>query len=162
MRLTKFVRVCVFGASLCMVGAPIANSASIYRTTFDYRKAEPAINQFQGKTSQQIAEHCKSKSLGTMELTTCAQFKFESAKTTLAKTVEAAEKEIEQNDVEIERTITRLLCRISRRHKTIGKATETISATRTCTKSDKHPYVSLISGRAWRPLRKRGSMSYRA
>ena len=68
MRLTKFVRVCVFGASLCMVGAPIANSASIYRTTFDYRKAEPAINQFQGKTSQQIAEHCKSKSLGTMEL----------------------------------------------------------------------------------------------
>ncbi|CAM2163687.1 DUF1311 domain-containing protein [Paraburkholderia sacchari] len=101
MQLTKFVHVCVFGTSIYMVSAPIANSASIYGTTFDYRKAEPAISQFPGKTSQQIAEHCKSENLGTMELTTCAQFKFESTATTLAKTVEAAEKEIEKNDVEL-------------------------------------------------------------
>jgi hypothetical protein len=142
-----------------MVGAPFTNSASIYGTTFDYRKAEPAISQFPGKTSQQIAEHCKSENLGTMELTTCAQFKFESAKTTLAKTVEAAEKEIEKNDGELRKNHNPIACRISNRHKTIGKATETISATRTCTKSDKHLYVSLISGRAWKALRKRGSMS---
>jgi uncharacterized protein YecT (DUF1311 family) len=101
MQLTKFVQMCVFGASLYIVGASIANSASIYGTTFDYRKAEPAISQFPGKTSQQIAEHCKSENLGTMELTTCAQFKFELAKTTLAKTVEATEKEIEKSDVEL-------------------------------------------------------------
>jgi hypothetical protein len=101
MQLTKFVHVCVFGAFLYMVGASIANSASIYGARFDYRKAEPAISQFPGKTSQQIAEHCKSENLGTMELTTCAQFNFESARTTLAKTVEATEKEIEQNDVEL-------------------------------------------------------------
>jgi uncharacterized protein YecT (DUF1311 family) len=101
MRPTKFVYVCVFGASLYLIGAAIANSASIYGTTFDYSKAEPAISQFPGMTSQQIDEHCKSRSLGTMELTTCAQFKFELARTTLAKTVESAEKEIEQNDVEL-------------------------------------------------------------
>ncbi|MGF6574067.1 uncharacterized protein YecT (DUF1311 family) [Paraburkholderia sp. GAS333] len=101
MRLTKFAPACFVGAALYMVGAPIANSASIYGTAFDYRKAEPAIIQFPGKTSQQIAEHCKSESLGTMELTTCAQFKFETARATLAKTVEATEKEIDQSDVEL-------------------------------------------------------------
>ncbi|WP_322045669.1 lysozyme inhibitor LprI family protein [Paraburkholderia sp. J67] len=101
MRLTKFFRVCVFGASLYMVGVPIANSASIYGTTFDYRKAEPASSQYPGKTPQQIAEHCKSENLGTMELSTCAQFKFESAKAMLAKTIEATERDIEKNDVEL-------------------------------------------------------------
>jgi uncharacterized protein YecT (DUF1311 family) len=101
MQVTKILHVCVISASLYVVGAPIANSASIYGTTFDYRKAEPAIRQFPGKTSQQIAERCKSENMGTMELTTCAQFKFESAATTLAKTVEAAKAEIAQNDVEL-------------------------------------------------------------
>ncbi len=103
MQLTKFLHVCAVGASLYVIGASVANSASIYGTTFDYRKAEPAISQFPGKTSQQIAEHCKGENLGTMEMTTCAQFRFELAKTTLAKALEADEKEIEKNDVELRR-----------------------------------------------------------
>ncbi|SDR51168.1 Uncharacterized conserved protein YecT, DUF1311 family [Paraburkholderia fungorum] len=101
MRIAKFLCTWIFGSSLCGASASIAHSASIYGSTFDYRKTEPAISQFQGKTSQQIAELCKSESLGTMELTTCAQFKFESAKATLTKAVEATEREIDQSDIEL-------------------------------------------------------------
>lgn len=99
MRLTKFVYAYMFGASLFTVSAPTVNSASIYGTTFDYRKVEPAIDQFPGKTPQQIAEYCKGKNLGTMETGTCAQFKFELVRKTLAKVVVANEKEISKNDV---------------------------------------------------------------
>ncbi|WP_322061476.1 lysozyme inhibitor LprI family protein [Paraburkholderia sp. J63] len=91
----------MFGASYYVIGVSIANSASIFGTTFDYRKAEPAINQFPGMTPQKIAEHCKSQNLGMMELATCAQFNFESAKTTLARAVESTESELAKNDVEL-------------------------------------------------------------
>ncbi|MFP3796467.1 lysozyme inhibitor LprI family protein [Paraburkholderia sp. SIMBA_027] len=101
MRLTKFLPVCVFGISTYMVVAPIADAATVYGASFDYRKAEPAIEQYPGMTPDQIKAHCKNENLGGMEMATCAQFSFEAANATLAKAVEENEKEIAKNDMEI-------------------------------------------------------------
>lgn len=73
--------------SILVVLLLIANAAyassSIYGAEFDYKKAKPTSTYFSGKTRQQVASYCKNEMLGTMDLSACAQFRYEAAIETL-------------------------------------------------------------------------------
>jgi uncharacterized protein YecT (DUF1311 family) len=54
-------------------------SSSIYGSAFDYKKAKPASVYFSGKNHEEIASYCQNEMLGTMDLSACAQFRYESS-----------------------------------------------------------------------------------
>ncbi|MFM0502507.1 lysozyme inhibitor LprI family protein [Paraburkholderia caffeinilytica] len=71
---------------------------TIYGATFDYKKALPSTVYFAGKTHEQIVSHCKSNTLGGMDLAACAHFEFEITVDALNRKVLMVEREIEKND----------------------------------------------------------------
>jgi uncharacterized protein YecT (DUF1311 family) len=52
-------------------------SSSIYGSAFDYKKAKPTSVYFSGKSHEEVESYCKREGLGTMDLSACAQFKYE-------------------------------------------------------------------------------------
>jgi len=76
-------------------------SPSIYGSAFDYKKAKPArVYYFSGKSDEQIESYCKQERIGTMDLSACAQFKYESIIKVLEKKVTEIEKIIKIDDKE--------------------------------------------------------------
>lgn len=75
-------------------------SESIYGSEFDYTKAKPARENFPGKSYAQIEAYCKNDSLGTMELSACAQFRYEGMVKILDKKVTEIEKVTKDYDRE--------------------------------------------------------------
>ncbi|MFT4063947.1 lysozyme inhibitor LprI family protein [Paraburkholderia sp.] len=75
-------------------------SSSIYGSAFDYKKATPTRVHFPGKTREQIAEYCKQEMLGTMELSACAQFRYEIAIDSLNERISEVEKILQADDRE--------------------------------------------------------------
>lgn len=52
-------------------------STSIYGAEFDYRKARPAVDSFPGESRSRVDSYCKKKVLSTIDLSVCAQFRYE-------------------------------------------------------------------------------------
>jgi uncharacterized protein YecT (DUF1311 family) len=72
---------------LCVVATSAYSSDSIYGSAFDYRNARPASVYFGGKTQTQIKAFCDKDASATMDLSACAQFRFEIASRKLGKRV---------------------------------------------------------------------------
>ncbi|HEX7906908.1 MAG TPA: lysozyme inhibitor LprI family protein [Paraburkholderia sp.] len=87
-------------AALFLTAQAAYPSTSIYGSTFDYKKARPASVYFSGKSPVEIASYCKSESLGTMDLSACAQFGYEGVVKTLNKKVAEIEKATKRYDLE--------------------------------------------------------------
>ncbi|QBQ99056.1 lysozyme inhibitor LprI family protein [Paraburkholderia pallida] len=75
-------------------------SSSIYGSEFDYKKATPTSKYFSGKTRAQVASYCKGEMLGTMDLSACAQFRYESAIAALNKRITEVVKILKVDDKE--------------------------------------------------------------
>lgn len=86
-------------ALLVIANAAYASS-SIYGPAFDYKKAKPASVYFSGETREQVEAYCKKEMLGTMDLSACAQFRYEVTIAALNKRVAAVEKILEDDDKE--------------------------------------------------------------
>ncbi|CAE6881524.1 lysozyme inhibitor LprI family protein [Paraburkholderia domus] len=87
----------VFFVLLLVANAAYASS-SIYGSEFDYKKAKPASTYFSGKNRQHVASFCKKEMLGTMDLSACAQFRYELAIEALNKRIQVVEKILEADD----------------------------------------------------------------
>ncbi|WNC92455.1 lysozyme inhibitor LprI family protein [Paraburkholderia sp. FT54] len=74
-------------AVLFLTAQAACPSASIYGSAFDYKKAQPASVYFTGQNPAEIERHCKNEYLGTMDLSACAQFRYEGIINTLNKKV---------------------------------------------------------------------------
>jgi uncharacterized protein YecT (DUF1311 family) len=87
---------------LCLIFS--ANStyaaSSIYGSEFDYKKAKPASEYFHGKTREQVGVYCKKDMLSTMDLSACAQFRYEGAVAALNKMASEIEESIKDDDKE--------------------------------------------------------------
>jgi len=75
-------------------------SESIYGSEFDYTKAKPASANFPGKTYGQIETYCTKDSLGTMDLSACAQLRFERVRDVLNKKLIEIQTSIGSDDKE--------------------------------------------------------------
>lgn len=75
-------------------------SSSIYGSAFDYKKARPTSAYFSGKNRDQITAICKSERLSTMDLSACAQFRYEGAAEALNKRISEVEKILKEDDKE--------------------------------------------------------------
>lgn len=73
-------------------------SESIYGSAFDYKKAKPTSVYFSGKTRNEVAAYCKKGMLGTMDLSACAQFRYEEASTALNKAIAEIERVTKETD----------------------------------------------------------------
>lgn len=73
-------------------------SSSIYGSSFDYQKARSAHEYFSERSSDQIALYCKKPMLNTMDLSACAQFRYEVAADALDKRISVVEKTLRDDD----------------------------------------------------------------
>lgn len=73
-------------------------SSSIYGSEFDYKKAKPAREYFSGKSNEQIILYCKNEMIGTMDLSACAQFRYEVVANALSKRVAVVERVLQDDD----------------------------------------------------------------
>jgi uncharacterized protein YecT (DUF1311 family) len=62
---------------LFLIAQTAYSSTSIYGSAFDYKKARPANAYFAGKSPAEIVSYCKKENIGTMDLSACAQFRYE-------------------------------------------------------------------------------------
>ncbi|WP_201700550.1 lysozyme inhibitor LprI family protein [Paraburkholderia hiiakae] len=84
--------------ALLLVTNVTCASTSIYGSAFDYKKVKPARDYFSDKTAEQIASYCKRGMLGVMDLSACAEFRYEMIADVLSKRISVVEEAIKEGD----------------------------------------------------------------